>query len=116
MKLVFSFIKSQTLILKTYRNLLKKIEMLFQFYFDGLNFRLIEKSFEPIRDSTLDYKKHSLATKNSLFGWLTLNFSKAPWAPIYTYFEGGTRDEKTQCFNQAVQKRLKTPPAKKFSP
>ena len=36
-------------------------------------------------------------------------FLKAPWAPIYTNFEGGERVEKTRFFGQNFPKCLKTP-------
>ena len=37
-------------------------------------------------------------------------FLKAPWAPMYTNFEGGARAEKTQFFGQKFSKKcLKTP-------
>ena len=32
------------------------------------------------------------------FGWLTLNFLKAPWAQIYSNFEGRARAEKNATF------------------
>ena len=63
------------------------------------------------RDSTpLELKGPPFSTFQEIHFWPSdpKIFLKAPWAPIYTNFEGEERAEKTQFFGQNFPKCLKT--------